>query len=433
MPRSSNTCLLDSRLESKSSVIATLIILIIALLGLSAFFSGSETALYSLRHTTLEGWLHNGTPQQRIVAALMRDTHTTLITILLVTNFVNILASVLIAKLASTYLSGTQATLVAGVMATIVILIFGEVIPKTFAYTRPEHLAPKLAPIILFCRTLFAPAVHLIRRITTAILGSAALPSNAITVEEYESFININKNVGAFAAPEAQLLEEIMQLRTIAAVNVMVPRIDVLTVDVHDDELKIINAIRQYRHRRLPVVDGDLDNIVGVMDVKTYTMSAPAVRRNWTKTCLRKPLFVPELAKLNSVLGQLREQSQGVCFVVDEYGGIEGMLTVENILEEIVGEMSDEYDGQDLEITEIHPGHWRLNGLLQLHDLQEAIDIELPETTSANITGFITEQLSRMPINGDQLTVGNFRFVIRAVHRHRVLELDLYRQSDTQL
>jgi putative hemolysin len=411
-----------------------LIVLLIVLLVLSAYFSSSETALYSLRHTILEQWRRNGNRQQQRAARLMHDHHGTLIAILLGTNFVNILAAVIFARL--TYeiagSTGAYSTLIAGITATAVILLFGEVLPKTFAYARAETLAPTIAPGIQLISKVFAPVIMVIRKITSSLLEfQGAADSNAITPEEYETFIDASKHAGVIEQDAADLLNEIMQLRSIAAVNVMIPRLDVQTVDSSADEATIIGLIRKYRHRRIPVIDGDLDNLVGVMDVKTYMMSAPAVRRHWLRTCLRKPIFVPEQAKLNMVLSQLRAQNQGMCFVVDEYGGISGHLTVEDILEELVGEMSDEYDSQASEIARIRPGHWRLNGLLQLHDLQENVTIDLPETTSETVTGFITEQLERIPAVGDELQLGPYQFVIRTVHQRRVLEVDLYKKTES--
>ena len=235
----------------------------------------------------------------------------------------------------------------------------------------------------------------------------------------------MGRTIGAFPQVEVKLLEEILDLSRIPAVRAMIPRVDVLTVDVSWDVAKVSERTREGCHRRLPAVDGGLDNVMGILDVRMFVMSSPEVQRKWPRTCVCKPIYVPEQASLSTVLSRLRQADQGLCFVVDEYGGISGLITVEDIIEEVVGEMADEYDEPSSEITQIRPDRWRLSGLVQLSLLRERIDISLPETASDTVGGLITERLGRIPKAGDSVDIDHHQFTVGAVYHHRVVYVDL--------
>lgn len=404
---------------------------LILLIMASAFFSGSETALFSLGHATLKRWRLNGNRSQQLVARLMDDHHGTLIAILLGTNFVNILTAIIFNRWMAEYgLSGPKGPVIAATLITIILLIFGEVSPKTIAYNLAPTLAQKIAvPIHLMYRTCQKLGlIWLLRSITSQLLARLSREEGppALSAEEYETFIHLGKDLGVFQHDEARLLELALRLREIAASQVMTPRVDVTTIDISMREEEIMEKIREYRHRLLPVIDEDFDHVVGLLEVKAFVMGSAAVRSDWRSACVRPALYVPELSPLTKVLEQMRNDHQRLGFVVDEYGGVEGILTLEDIFEEIIGEIEDEYDTPSWQITELGVGHWRLSGMIGLHALDDIVTCELPEVSADTVAGLLAEELGDLPKPGDVWRCEHYEFLVRHVHRQRLLTVDLF-------
>jgi putative hemolysin len=403
------------------------LILLVALLALSAFFSGSETALFSLSSTKLKNWKESGTPKQRSTARLMDDHHATLVAILLGTNCVNIMTAILFSRLTERYVEGSAGPVVAGLLVTVLLLVFGEVTPKTIAYSKAQPIAVAVAGPIRLCRTLMGPLIGVLKAVSSHILAWLGPDDRvaAMSPEELQTFVAQGQLVGAFSPAEARMLNETFQLRETLTRSVMVPRTDVLTVDVSCDPATLLEHIRDYCHRRVPVIDGDLDDAVGILDVKRFLRAEPAQRERWTEHCVAPPVFIPELTSLDKALKVLREARRGMCLVVDEYGGIAGAITVEDIFEEILGELSDEYDQPTWEVTLIDSGHWRLSGLIPLADLLDRLPVELPETSADTLSGLITEHLDDMPEVGHSVSIGRYRFNVIEVNRRRIGTVDL--------
>ncbi len=412
-------------------LIFQLLLLVMAIL-FSGLFSSSETALFSLEKTTLRQWKSNGNKYQKMVSFLMDDYHGTLVAILIANNFVNIFAAITFNNLTSVFISGFAAPLIAGTSITVILLIFGEVTPKSIAYSNSIRIAPIIAPLVLFCYRLFKPLILFLKKISTRILTSFAsesTDSTAITADEYQTYITLGKNVGAFSDKESHLLERILQLRNKSVLTAMIPRIDVKIVEVSWDYLKVTETIQRHCHRLIPATNGDLDNLVGILDVRMFLLAPIAVRKSWQKTCLLKPVYVPEQASLNTVLEILREKNQAMSVVVDEYGGSSGILKVEDIVEEVVGEMTDEYDIPTWTITKINDNQWRLSGLIQKHQIAELISVELPVGNSETVGGLLTEQIGKIPDKDDSWEYQGYLFKVRAVNRNRIIELDLIQKG----
>ncbi len=409
--------------------------LLVVLVLFSGLFSSSETALFSLEKTTLRQWQTDGNKYQKMVSFLMNDYHGTLVAILIANNFVNILAAITFNNLTSVFISGFTAPLIAGTIITVILLIFGEITPKSIAYSNSNKIAPIIAPLVLFCYRLFKPLISFLKKISTRILvwfSGESTDSTAITPDEYQTYITLGKNIGAFSDKESHLLERILQLRSKTVLTAMIPRIDVKIVDVSWDYQKVTEAIQRHCHRLIPAVNGDLDNLVGILDVRMFLLASTGVKRSWQKTCLLKPIYVPEHASLNAVLEILRGKKQSMSVVVHEYGGSSGIFKVEDIVEEVVGEMTDEYDTPTWTITKINHNHWRLSGLIQKHQITELIDIELPEGSSETVGGLLTEQIGKIPDSGDSWECNGYLFQVRKVNQNRIIELDLVQKGSAE-
>jgi CBS domain containing-hemolysin-like protein len=410
-----------------TALILLQIILLLLLIVASAIFSGSETALFSLGSATLKRWREGGTRSQKLVARLMADHHSTLVVILIGTNFVNILAAVIFNRLTGELLPRPYGPLIAGVLATAIILVFGEVTPKTVAYGNAATLAPRVAPLINALLVIFRLPVTFIRWCSGGLLAklSPELTSNALTPDEHRMFINIGRDLGVFSEQEARMLAEIVGLRGVSAASIMVPRVDVNTVDRSADAETVQATSEKARHRHIPVVDGDMDQMIGVLDIKAFTLGSRETRETWQTTCVRPPLFVPEIATADKVLAQLAAADEVMAIMVDEYGGISGLITTEDVIEQVVGELLDEFDPPSRDVVQLRPGHWRVSGLIALHDLADVVEVALPDAAADTLGGLIAEQLGQLPVAGDSCELDALQFTVRTVARRRVLEVDV--------
>ena len=359
------------------------------------------------------------------------DHHGTLVAILLGTNFVNNMTAILVNRVAQAY-ELPAASVIAVVISTVVVLILGEITPKTIAFTKAEALAPKAARLLSYLIAPLRPFIFVIRGVSGRLLRlfGKGVQSVAITVEEYRTFLAMGEKAGAFPARELDMLNGILALRETKASQAMTPRVEVCTVDASDDIESVYVRMRQARHRRLPVVDGDLDNVVGVLNCANLLRLSPSQEQHWQERCLDTPLFLPEMASLSQVLGQLRARRAPIAMMVDEFGGVSGLLSTEDIIEEILGdELLDEFDRPPPEIARIQEGHWRLDGRMAATEVAAAIPgFELGESNANTMSGLVTEGLGAVPETGDTWANGEYQIKVFRVRRGRILEVDVIRE-----
>ncbi|MBN4074010.1 HlyC/CorC family transporter [bacterium AH-315-E10] len=365
---------------------------------------------------------------------LMEDHHRTLVTILIGTNVVNILASIVFNRMKYEWLIEVGLTdsailmspIFSAVLITIILLVFGEVSPKSIAFNTNEQLAPRVAPIIYVLGNALSPVIRFMKYTSAVLLKKLGREAGttAISVEEFQTYVSHGQNMKVFDDNEVNLLNKIFELRLIKTSSIMVPRVDMKTVDINWHPDQVIDVLQKHCHRKVPVIDGELDKLVGILDVKRFMMLDKNARPHWVKSCCQKPLFMPEFTNVNSTLSSLRETKKTISILVDEYGGIAGLITVEDILEEVVGELSDEFDEPTWEMTKISHNHWRLSGLIPFHDIPKEIAEYLPESKADILSGFIAEQLGHIPNPGDEVKLKVCTFQVLKVEMHRVLEVD---------
>jgi putative hemolysin len=395
---------------------------------MSGYFSTSETALFSLSNPTIKRWLQRGDRLQKLAARLLQEQHRTLVVILVGNNFVNVLGTLLFTHLFTTHVvTGAQGPLLAALLVTAILLVFCEVTPKSLALVKALAIAPKVAPGIYILGRLCAPLVSSLHTVTVQLLKfmGGGQGSGAISVPEFETFIHNGERVGVFDAGEARLLSRILGLRECPASRIMIPRVDVRSADVTLAPPALEELIRRHCHRRLPVVKGDFDHLVGVLDTRTFLTAGPKQRAAWASGMLLKPLYIPATTPLFRVLARMRQADATLAFVVDEFGGLAGMLTYEDVFEELVGEVHDEFDSPQWHMTPIGPRHWRMSGLTPLHVLAKELRLELHEALSDTVGGLLAERLGRLPVVGDYVLLSHYRLEVRRVHRRRVLEVDV--------
>ena len=401
------------------------LVLLAGLLACSAFFSGSETALFALSRGQLYRLSQDPRPLARLPASLMRHPDRVLTTVLLGNNVVNILyfvfSTLLIVK-AQGAVSGAR--LWAPVMAAatlLAIILFGEIVPKTTCFLWPARLAPLAAPPLAALGRVVRPIRAVLMAVIVGPLIRLLAPSGRhrgeLTGEEMTALLALSQKRGLIGADKGELLQEVLELTDLTAGDIMVPRVDVVACDVDAPREALLAIVRRRRVTKVPVYEGDLDHVVGIVYAKRLLVTPDVpVRR------LAAPVqFVPESAPLERVLVQLRAASSQMAVVVDEYGGTAGLVTLEDILEEVVGDIPDAEEPPEAPpVQQVHPAEWLVDGDLPIHEWAEAFPTDLAGARFKTVGGFVVSLLQQVPHVGQTVDYRNVTFTVEAVRRRRV-------------
>ena len=405
-----------------------LIILFTASVLLSAFFSSCETALFSLSRTTMLKWEDEGSNWQKKTVTLMESHSTALVAILLGNTFVNVCLSMLGDKIAIELSSGSiYAAIAAPFVITAILLLFSEITPKTIALKKADKIAHLYTPILTFFMKVMKPMIFILEKITQVFLGKGSDEGpKAVNVEEYNTFVDLAAASGVFSFKESETLKKIFSLRYLRLENCMIPRTEMHFIEPDASQQSILEAISKYRHSRMPVYDSKEDTLVGMLVVKKFKLLSHQQRVNWKGYALEDPFYIPEQAKLNVVARKFADEKIPMAMVVDEYGGVAGLVTIEDILELVVGDISDEYDIPDSSIVKEENDEYTLTGIVHLHKLNDEIEEEIPfEGTATTVFGLLCEELGEIPKLGDKLSLGRFSFEIIAVDGPRIEQVRL--------
>lgn len=424
---------------------------LLVLLVLSGFFSGSETALTSLGKlrakrimTDLEGPRH-----RRFKSGLqywLDNSQDILISILIGNNLVNILASALATVVATKLFmqifqignslawgSGTAV----GVM-TFLVLVFGEITPKSYAKDNPESFAAIiLPPIIAFTKAIY-PLIIFMRGITRLIvhLFGGELPNTktSITEEELKSLVLAGREEGTLEESELQMLHSVFEFDETVVREIMVPRTDIRALNVNASYRDTIDFARETGFSRIPVYDGKIDQIEGILNIKDLI-----IRENGDvdegfnlRNIVRAAYFVPEAKKVNQLLTEFRRNQVHMAIVVDEYGGTSGLITMEDILEQIVGEIQDEYDDERDWALKIHDGTYLVDARIDLDDLVDRTDVELPDERYDSLGGMLVELMGKIPDEGEEIEYDGMRFVVVSADPKRVKKVRMLLQNSDE-
>ena len=399
------------------------LLLFFIFLSLSAYFSSSETALFSLPKTTLHRWQYKGNFWQRKVVSLMAVNSAVLITILLSNTFVNVYLTILGEEVKNSLFSNyfIWADLLAPFFITIVLLFFGEIVPKSLALKNAEKVAPfyYLPLHILFC--LFRPFSYFFELATG--LWVKEEKSQEVSVEQLSTFVKIADEEKIFNHNEVTILKNIFALRELLVANCLTPRTKVISVASTATYSNISATISKCRHSRLPVIDED-DKVYGVLVVKRFKTLPYKLQNKWLNLAVEKPHFIPEQAPLNKAAKNLSQKKIPMTIVVDEYGSLEGILTYQDIVERVVGEVPDEYKSIPNSFIEKKDNFWVLRGLVELRQVSQHCQIEFNYQGQARtVNGYLIEFLERLPQKGDVVTLGNYQFKVEKTLDSHVIEV----------
>ncbi len=397
------------------------LLLMAVLLGLSGFFSASETALFSLPRGDLRRLERSDSLVSRLILKLRGDPQGLLTTVLFGNMLVNVLYYCIAAAAALQAPVGAAWAL--GIGAFVVHVIGGEVVPKAVAVARPRRVSRVAAVPLFFFQRFIHPvrwALLSVTKLSAAVSGGNA-PSAHVTPDELQLLIRATAQRGQIATTERDMMHEIMEFGETRVREVMAPRVDVVAVEVATDAAELRELVEETRVTTMPVYEDNIDNLVGVVNVADMMLSGSNDLRRSVQPV---SLFVPETARIEAALHQFRETHSSFAVVVDEYGGFAGIVTLEDIIEEIVGDIPDEFDTADAEVVrQIGPDQFVLSGGLGVRDWSELFGLDLDLAEVETLGGFIALRLGRLPAEGESITFGNLRFTVQQVRRRRVTEV----------
>ena len=400
---------------------------LLLLLGLSGFFSGSETALMSLDKLRVRFLQQSGRPGADRLAALLDNPDRLLSGILVGNNLVNIAASVIATGLFLNWF-GDQGEWLTVLILTPLILIFAEVCPKTYAAYYPEKLSFRVLKPIGMVVWVLAPVIHLvssISRLLTSMLRRSGAEGISVSEEEIRALIDVGEESGVVAAEQRRMLHGIFNLTETRVRDVMIPRTEIVGIDIEANFEEVLEIVRQARHSRFPVYSESLDSIVGIVHSKNVLGFIGGTERFSLRDLCRAPYYVPEAKRIGVLLQNFRKKREHLAIVVDEYGGVEGIVTLEDVVEEIVGEIHDEYDIEEFDLRQLGPGHFLIDGALPLRDVNRRLDLELPEDRVTTLAGYLLQVMGRIPAEGDSCATDGAVFTVRRMEERRIEEVEL--------
>jgi len=404
---------------------------ILLLILISAFFSGSETALTAASRARMHALEQDGSARARLVSRLIGNPEKLIGAILLGNNLVNILASVLATSL---FLSvfGEAGLVYATLTMTALVLIFGEVMPKTYAITNPERAALAVAPLIRLAVALFGPitnAVQMIVRLFLRLLGPGVAEGAAVLSahEELRGAIDLHHKEGGVIKTDRDMLGGVLDLMALEVEDVMIHRTKMHTINADDSPEKIVNQVLSSPYTRLPLWKDEVENIVGVLHAKTLLQAVHDASGDWSKVdpldIATPPWFVPDTTSLRAQLNAFLKRKEHFALVVDEYGEVQGLVTLEDILEEIVGEITDEHDELETGVRPLGDGSVQVDGSVPTRDLNRAMDWDLPDEEATTLAGLVIHKSQTIPQPGQVFTFDGFRFEVLRRHRNKITTL----------
>ena len=405
------------------------LILIIILLALSAFFSSAETAFTTVNHIRIRTLIDEGNKRAVIVSDIIAHSQKMLSAILIGNNIVNISASALATSL-TIKIWGNYATGITTGVLTIVVLIFGEITPKTTATVYSEKFALVYAPVIKVLMTVLTPVIYVVDVLAGFFLRLFHIDTKnhkkTITETELRTFVNVSHEEGVIESDERQIINNLFDFGDAEAKDVMIPRIDMVAADITTGYDEILVLFRETMYSRIPVYEEEQDNVVGILNIKDLIV-APHGTQFEIRKIMRKPYYVYEHKNISELFKEMQKQSQGIAIVLDEYGSTAGMITTEDLLEEIVGEIRDEYDNDETEpFVKIDDYTYHIDGTYKLDDVNEKLSTALTSEDNDSIGGYIIEKLDRIPEAGEKLRVDNLEFTVEKVESNRVVSCLLY-------
>ena len=395
------------------------IIILFVLLVLSGFFSSSEIALFSISRTKVRYLAEQGDKSFKLIRKMKENPHKLLTTILIGNNVANIGAAALATSITIGYFPNYAVGVATGVM-TLFILIFGEVLPKSFG-TQNNVVIARISIYPLYWLSLVLYPILVLLNFIPRIAGKIRKPPT-ITEDELKSLVELVQEEGEIKKTEKDLIDKIFQFDDTNASEIMTPRGDMFVIDASQElDLK---AIAKSGFTRIPVIEGDTNAVVGILNVKDLLRNQAAGEENINiREIMRPPIFVPENKKLDQLLQQFKNRKTHMAIVVDEHGGISGLITLEDALEEIIGDIEDETDRSEPLIIPTKDNEWIVLGKTDIEDVNGKIGMNIPDSSDYDtFSGYVLGAIGRIPQEGEKIAIGNFLVTVKRKEGVRITE-----------
>ena len=403
------------------------IAILIVCLIFSALFSASETALMSLSKIRVKQMVENKEKGANKINKLLSDPSRLLSAILIGNNVVNIGASSLMTSLAIDVFGNTGVGVATGIM-TLLILIFGEITPKSLAAQNSEKISLRLSGFVEFVIILVTPISFVLTIITNfmvKILGGKVDKNKPfITQEELKTMVNVSYKEGVLEGEEKDMIYNVFDFSDSEVNDVMVPRTEIVAIEVDLPYEEIIDIINKEQYSRIPVYENTIDNIIGVLYVKDLLFLDSNKEAHFDlRKYMRQPYFTPEFKSIKELFKEMRTNRTHMVVIIDEYGGTEGIVTIEDVVEEIVGDIEDEYDKDIIKMEVIKEDEYLVNGNVRIDAINDLIGTHIESEDYDTIAGFVIGIIDRLPELGEEIEYENIKFIVESIDRNRIKKI----------
>ena len=424
-------------MDSSTSNSIQIVLLIILLIG-SGFFSASETALMSLSKIKMRHMEEDGVKGAKLVSTLIEDSNRLLTSILIGNNIVNIAATSITTSLFTAML-GAQGVAIATGLMTVLVLIFGEITPKTISANNPEKASLVVAKPIKFFVTILTPIVWIFNIITKVIFKLFGVDDKGvkpfITEEELKTMVNVSHEEGLLEMEEREIINNVFEFGDMQAKEAMVQRLDIVAIDMEDSYEEIIDLFKTEKLSRMPVYEETIDDIIGILNIKDIIFLSDEEIENFDiKKYMREAFFTYEFKKITQLLEEMKKDKSQMAIVVDEYGGTAGLITIEDLVEVIVGDIEDEYDEEEEQIVTDADGSYIIEGQADLEDVEAKLGIEFECEDIDTLSGFMIYKLGKIPDDGENFEVEYKGYIFRTldVRGRMILKVKVEKTSQGQ-
>ena len=404
-------------------------LLVVLLLG-SGFFSASETSLMSLSKIRIRYMEDEGVKGAKLVGSLIEKSSDLLSSILVGNNIVNIAATSVSTSLFIN-IFGDGGVAIATAVMTVLVLVFGEITPKTIAANSPEKVAVVVSKPISIIMKITKPIVWVFNLLTGIIFKIMGIDNDGvkpfITEEELKAMVNVSHEEGVLEMEEREIINNVFQFGDMQAKEAMIQRLDMVAIDIEDSYDEIIELFKSEKLSRLPVYQESIDDIVGILNIKDIIFLSDEEIENFDiKDYVREAFFTYEFKKITQLLEEMKKEKTQMAIVVDEYGGTAGLLTIEDLVEVIVGDIDDDYDEEEEEIVKINDNEYLVEGSTKISDVNEQLGINLESEEFDSIGGFIIGYLKRIPEENEIIEVEDVKFKVESIDKNRINKIRIF-------
>lgn len=410
------------------------LIIIFILLIISYIFSASEISFIGSNEIKLRKKSNEGDKRAKNILKLKEKPEEFISTIIIGNNFVNILA----ASIANTiFLKNIKygSTVLSSIVMTIIIVIFAELLPKTISTYNPESYILKVQPFLFLVSYILKPFSIITNSIINLILkifGKDLKKSRSYDEEELRIFLSMSSENGTIEEEEKELIESIIEFQDKPVYEVMIPRVDVTILPVDSKIEEIIETINKTGHSRIPIYENNIDNIIGVLHAKDLLKVTFNNKDINIKDLLHQTIFVPDTKKTSELFKEMQKKKIHMAIVVDEFGGFEGIVTMEDLLEEIVGEIQDEYDLEEVPFKKLNEKEFIFDAKISIEDVEEILGVELPHEDYETLGGLFLDLLGHIPTKGESCDYKSLKFIAIEVKGNRIIKIKVEKKDETQ-